>query len=81
MNRAASTSRITREIVIDAALHGTSALLVAHNHPSGDALPSQSDLRSTGRLATVAEALNCKLLDRLVFADSDCTSLIRLGYL
>ena len=70
-----------REIVIDAALHGTSALLVAHNHPSGDARPSQSDLRSTRRLATVAEALNCKLLDHLVFAGSDCTSLRRLGYL
>lgn len=70
-----------REIVIDAALHGTSALLIAHNHPSGDARPSQSDLRATRRLATVVEALGCKLLDHLVFARNDCKSLRRLGYL
>lgn len=70
-----------REIVIDAALHGSSALLIAHNHPSGDARPSESDLRATRRLATVVEALNCALVDHLVFAGSDCTSLRRLGYL
>jgi DNA repair protein RadC len=70
-----------REIVIDAALHDSSALLIAHNHPSGDARPSESDLRATRRLATIAEALNCSLLDHLVFAGSDCTSLRRLGYL
>jgi DNA repair protein RadC len=70
-----------REIVIDAALHGTCALLIAHNHPSGDARPSDSDLRATRRLATVVEALDCRLLDHLVFAGSDCTSLRRLGYL
>ena len=70
-----------REIVIDAALHGSTALLIAHNHPSGDARPSESDLRSTRHLATVAKALDCVLLDHLVFAGDKCTSLRRLGYL
>ena len=70
-----------RQIVIDAALYGTTALLLAHNHPSGDARPSNSDLRSTRRLATVMTALDCVLLDHFVFAGSDCTSLRRLGYL
>lgn len=70
-----------REIVIDAALFGSTALLLTHNHPSGDARPSESDLRSTRRLATVAKALDCTLVDHLVFAGSDCTSLRRLGYL
>lgn len=70
-----------REIVIDAALHGSEALLIAHNHRSGDARPSASDLRATRRLATVVEALDCRLIDHLVFAGSDCTSLRRLGYL
>jgi DNA repair protein RadC len=70
-----------REIVIDAALHRSSALLIAHNHPSGDARPSEPDLRATRRLATVAEALHCSLLDHLIFGGSECTSLRRLGYL
>jgi DNA repair protein RadC len=70
-----------REIVIDAALHGSTAVLIAHNHPSGDTRPSESDLRSTRRLATVVEALDCVLLDHLVFAGDKCTSFRRLGYL
>jgi DNA repair protein RadC len=70
-----------RDIVADAALHGSSSLLLAHNHPSGDPQPSPSDLRATQRLATAADAIDCKLLDHLVFAGEKCTSLRRLGYL
>ena len=70
-----------RRIVVDAALHGTTAILLAHNHPSGDERPSESDLRATRRLASAAEALDCKLLDHLVFAGEKCTSMRRLGYL
>jgi DNA repair protein RadC len=44
-------------------------------------MPSDSDLRVTRRLAAVAEALECKLLDHLVFAGERCTSMRRLGYL
>jgi DNA repair protein RadC len=57
------------------------AILLAHNHPSGDPRPSDSDLRATRRLAVAAEALDCRLLDHLVFAGAECTSLRRLGYL
>jgi DNA repair protein RadC len=70
-----------REIIIDAALHATTSILLAHNHPSGDPRPSESDLRSTRRLATAADAIGCKLLDHLVFAGALCTSVRRLGYL
>ena len=70
-----------REIVVDAAQHGSGAILVAHNHPSGDPRPSDSDFRATRRLATAAEALDCTLLDHLVFAGEKCASLRRLGYL
>jgi DNA repair protein RadC len=70
-----------RTIILDAAFHGSSAILVAHNHPSGDSNPSATDLKATRRLATIAEALGCRLLDHLVFAGTDCTSLRKLGYL
>ena len=70
-----------REILIDAAEHGSAAILLAHNHPSGEPKPSASDLRVTRRLAAVAEALDCKLLDHLVFAGERCTSMRRLGLL
>ena len=70
-----------REIVADAALHGSAGIVLAHNHPSGDARPSESDLRATRRLATAAEALDCAVLDHLVFGGRDCSSLRQLGYL
>lgn len=70
-----------RAIIVDAAIHGSTAILLAHNHPSGDARPSVSDLRTTRRLATAAEALDCRLVDHLVFAGAECASLRGLGYL
>lgn len=70
-----------REIVADAATHGSAAIVLAHNHPSGDARPSESDKRVTRRLATAAEALDCAVLDHLVFGGRDVSSLRQLGYL
>ena len=70
-----------RAIITDAAVHGSAGIVLAHNHPSGDARPSESDCRATRRLAVAAEALDCAVLDHLVFAGSDCTSLRQLGYL
>ena len=70
-----------RTIIADAARHRSAGIVLAHNHPSGDPRPSESDLRSTRRLAMAAEALDCTLLDHLVFAGAKCTSLRGLGYL
>jgi DNA repair protein RadC len=70
-----------RQIIADAANHGSAGIVLAHNHPSGDPRPSESDFRATRRLATAAEALDCTVLDHLVFAGSQCTSLRRMGYL
>ena len=69
------------QIIADAVSHGSAGILLAHNHPSGDPRPSDSDFRATRRLAAAAEALDCAVLDHLVFGGSDCTSLRQLGYL
>jgi DNA repair protein RadC len=70
-----------RTIIADAAAHGSAGIVLAHNHPSGDPRPSDSDCRATRRLATAAEALDCAIIDHLVFGGAECTSLRRLGYL
>jgi DNA repair protein RadC len=70
-----------RSIIADAAVHGSAGLVLAHNHPSGDARPSAEDCRATRRLASAAEALDCAVLDHLVFAGAVCTSLRGLGLL
>jgi DNA repair protein RadC len=68
-------------IIADAAKHGSAGIVLAHNHPSGDARPSDADCRSTRRLASAAEALDCAILDHLVFAGNDCISFRRIGLL
>ncbi|WP_308517635.1 JAB domain-containing protein [Sphingomonas flavescens] len=70
-----------REIVIDVAEHGSEGLVLAHNHPSGDARPSDNDKRATRRLAMAADALDCTVLDHLIFAGDECVSLRRMGLL
>lgn len=68
-------------IIADAAIHRSSGIILAHNHPSGDPTPSDSDRRATRRLATAAEALDCTILDHLVFAGGKCSSFRRMGLL
>jgi DNA repair protein RadC len=70
-----------KQIIADAAVHGSAGIVLAHNHPSGDSTPSDSDRRETRRLALVAEALDCTILDHLVFAGAECTSFRRMGLL
>ena len=68
-------------IIADAARHRSAGLVLAHNHPSGDSTPSDADCRATRHLASAADALDCTLLDHLVFAGADCTSFRRMGLL
>ena len=70
-----------KEIIADALAHGSAGIVLAHNHPSGDARPSDSDCRATRRLAVAAQAIDCTVVDHLVFAGGDCSSLRQLGYL
>jgi DNA repair protein RadC len=70
-----------RSIIADAAFYGTSAILLAHNHPSGDPTPSDGDKRATRRLACAAEALDCRVADHIVFGGDGWTSFRQLGLL
>ena len=56
-----------RELFGKALAVGASAIIVAHNHPSGVCRPSQLDIEATLRLAEVAKALDIELLDHLIF--------------
>ncbi len=55
-----------REVFRPAIAHSASAVLVAHNHPSGDPEPSAEDLALTRRLDKAARLLGFSLLDHLV---------------
>ncbi len=55
-----------REIFERALVLQSSAIVIAHNHPSGLCRPSEYDLHATMRLKQVAEALDIELLDHLI---------------
>lgn len=58
-----------REVFKPAILANAAALIVGHNHPSGDCAPSAEDLDITKRLVMVGEALGIRLLDHLIIGD------------
>jgi len=58
-----------REVFKPAILLSAAAIIVAHNHPSGDCKPSGDDLKLTKRLSEAGTLLGISLLDHLVVAD------------
>jgi DNA repair protein RadC len=78
---AASIILPLREIVRDAIALGARALVLAHNHPSGDPTPSPADKAATRRLAEIVGGLDIRLLDHLVFAGEGCRSFRQMGLL
>ncbi len=71
-----------RKIIADAARLGSSGVILAHNHPSGDATPSSVDCRTTRTLAVAGEAMDLAVVDHLIFAaGGECRSFRRMGLL
>jgi DNA repair protein RadC len=68
-----------REILRDALLANAAAVVVAHNHPSGDPAPSVDDERITRRLARAGEVVGIEVLDHLVVGSDRWVSLARRG--
>jgi DNA repair protein RadC len=68
-----------REVFRDALMHGAAALVIAHNHPSGDAEPSTDDQKVTRRLARVGELVGVEILDHIVVGHERWVSLARRG--
>jgi DNA repair protein RadC len=55
------------------------ALILVHNHPSGDPTPSSEDLATTKRMSDAGELVGIKLLDHLIIGDGRFTSLAEQG--
>jgi DNA repair protein RadC len=60
-----------REVFQAAILSGATALLIGHNHPSGEITPSREDRAITKRLKEVAELIGIKLLDHIIVTDNE----------
>ena len=58
---------------------GATSVILAHNHPSGLAVPSTDDVVTTRRLAMALSAVEIQLVDHIVVADDDYVSMIQSG--
>ena len=70
-----------RLIVTDVLALDARAVLLAHNHPRGDARPSRQDLNFTRRLFATLDAIGVRLLDHYVVAPGGWTSFQQAGLL
>ena len=61
--------------------HNAAAVILAHNHPSGIAEPSDADRRITQRLKDALALIDVRVLDHIVVGDQVATSLAERGYL
>jgi DNA repair protein RadC len=59
-----------REVFKPAILAGCAALLIAHNHPSGDPDPSAEDVALTRRLASAGSLLGIEIIDHLILGEA-----------
>ena len=55
-------------------------MILMHNHPSGDPVPSQEDLHITKRLREIGEVVGVRVLDHLIFGNGRYVSFVDDGY-
>ena len=75
------TSVYPREVVKRALFHNAAAVILAHNHPSGVAEPSQSDRMLTDALKQALALVDVRVLDHFIVAGSGCLSFAERGIL
>ena len=78
---ASSAALDIRKVVENAILTSASAVILAHNHPSGIALPSDDDCAATTQAARALQTIGVTLADHIVVADDDFVSMAQSGYL
>jgi len=70
-----------REIFKTAILSNASSIIIGHNHPSGNDLPSKEDISVTLRIKESGKILGIDLLDHIIIGDDNYTSLKEKGML
>ncbi len=70
-----------REVVEAALAHHASAVVLAHNHPSGEVTPSQADRHLTKQLVQALSIMDINVLDHVIIADEQSYSFAEMGEL
>jgi proteasome lid subunit RPN8/RPN11 len=69
-----------REVFRLAVMTAAAAIVLAHNHPSGDPTPSEADVKVTRDLIRAGQLLKIEVLDHVIIGNPSHTSLRELGY-
>ncbi len=69
-----------REVFRDAIREGGSAIIIAHNHPSGSTVPSKEDIDTTARIAGAGKIIGIPLLDHVILTNTSYFSMKEGGY-
>lgn len=75
-----SASISVRKIVETALSANATTVILAHNHPSGVAVPSAEDFLTTKRIYAALDAMEIHLADHIIVAEGDYVSMIQSGY-
>jgi DNA repair protein RadC len=70
-----------REVFIAAVKESAAALILIHNHPTGDPAPSSEDIAITRRLKEAGEIMGIKVLDHIIVGDGEFISFVERGLL
>jgi len=70
-----------REVFREALLATAAAVILIHNHPSGNLEPSQEDIRITRQMVSSGSAMNIPVLDHVIIGGAGYTSLADRGLL
>ena len=68
-----------REVFMPAVRESAAAVILVHNHPTGDPTPSREDLAITRRLREAGEIMGIKVLDHIIIGDEQFTSFTSQG--
>ncbi len=80
-NGTIDSAQVHPRVVVERALgRRAAAMIVAHNHPSGVAEPSQADLKITQRLQQALGLVEIRLLDHFIVGDGEVVSLAERGW-
>jgi len=74
-----SASVFPREVLRAAIIHNASAVILVHNHPSGDVTPSRADRNITSQIMLVCEAASIRVLDHIIIGRDKFLSMADSG--
>jgi DNA repair protein RadC len=69
-----------REVFRGAVIAGAAAIVMMHNHPSGESTPSEADIKVTRDLIRAGQLMKIEVLDHVILGNPNHSSLRELGY-